>query len=188
MIQHHPQFRHLVGDLHDRLEQVDPRVGGVQHEIGLSEQPKSVDERGALGLFRDVASPEVAVSDASKEPVLVISGQHFSEVRPRGLEVADHADHDGVPLRDFEHPQVVFHPRTRFDLDRADDAEGRRERAIAWRQRGLRRAGVGMARVGRALGPRRIEQMNMGVDDRDRGGCDLRRGPPRRPCRRRVTS
>ena len=91
-------------------------------------------------------------------------------------------------LSHLEHPQVVFHPGARFDLHGADDAERRCQRAIARRQRGLRRSGSRSAGIGCALRARRVEEMDMGVDDRNRcgrlHGQRLGRGPPvRQPAR-----
>ena len=182
MVKDDAQLRHLVGDLHDRLEQIDPRVGGIQDQIRLRQQPKAFDERGASHFLRQVPAPEVAVPDAPEERILVVAAQHLCEVRLPGLEISNHADHDGVRLSHLEHPQVVFHPGARFDFHGADDAERRCQRSIARRQRGLRRSGSRSAGVGRALRARRVEEMDMGVDDRNRcgrlRGQQFGRGPP----------
>ena len=90
---------------------------------------------GDSDLCREVAAPEVAAADAAKQPVLAVTVEILGELRLLRLEVADDGHDDRIALGDFEHPEVVLDPRARLDLDRADGAERRRERAIARRQR-----------------------------------------------------
>ena len=183
MIEHDPQVRHFVGDLHDGLEQVDARVGGIEHEIGLRHELHAVDERRVAGLRGHVPPPQVAVADAAEQRVLVVAREHLREVGLVRFEVADDADDDRVAFGHLEDPQVVFDPRARFDLDRADDAERTRERG------GSEEAGR-VAAVPRlsgpvrdALRPPRIEEVDVRVDDRNRGtrraGGRLRRAVSR---------
>src|SRR3982751_6461888 len=96
VIQHHAKVRDLIRDSNDRLQQGDTRVRRVENEIRLLQQFQSADERGILRLLRDVPSPEIAISNPTKEPVLVIALEHLREVRLVWLEVAAGADDAGV--------------------------------------------------------------------------------------------
>ena len=176
------RVRNGIADADHRFEEWHTRVRGVQHEVRLGEEFQAAEKVGVRGLLRDVASPQVPVADPTEQRVLVVSLQVLRKLRLVWLQVADHADHDRITLGDLEHPEVVLDPRARLDMDRADDAERDRERAIALRVGGDRsgaRRRLGTA-VRRALRARRIEEVNMGVDDRNGRRLRLRA----RSCRR----
>ena len=207
MIEHDTKRRHGVADAEHGFEQRHARVRRVHHEVRFGETLEAADEIRVRGLLRDVSSPEVPVTDPAEERVLVVSLEVLGKLRLVRLQIADDADHDGVSLHDLEHPQVVFDPRARLDLDRADDTERDCEPAIALGVGGdwscaRRRPGTA---VRCALRTRGIEEVNVGVDDgnrrrlrdvglwgpRHRGGSGCRRdagqeGSARTPLLHRV--
>ncbi len=178
VIKHYPKRRHLVGDAQDSLQQREARIGGIHDEIRLREPLQPVDERRHPGLRREIPPPQIAATNAPEQGILAIAAEVLGKLRLLGLEVADDRDDHGVLLCHLEHPQVVLDPRARLDLDRPDGAERRGKRAIARRKRGHRRPRRFRTAIGRTLRAIRIEQMNVGVDDGDRGrlsGVDSRR-------------
>ena len=131
---------------------------------------------GFVDCFDDVAPPQIPVADPAEERVLVVPLEELRKLRLVRLQIPDDANHDRVSLRDLEHPQVVFDPRARLDLDCADDTERDRETAIAV---GVGGDGSGARRRPRtavrcALRTGGIEQVNVGVDDRNRRRLRLR--------------
>ena len=82
-----------------------------------------VCERTVANLVHQVVAPEIAIPDAEKKPVLVITVQVFLELGFAGLKIADHADHDRVLLLNLEHPEVVLDPRTGFDVNGSNDSQ-----------------------------------------------------------------
>jgi hypothetical protein len=109
----------------------------------------------------------------------VVSLEVLGKLRLVRLQIADDADHDRIALRDLEHPQVVFDPWARLDLDRADHAERDGEPAITIGVRSDWRGGRRTA-VWRALRTRGIEKVNVRIDDRNRRLPLRVRGPRRR--------
>jgi hypothetical protein len=91
------------------------------------------------------------------------------------IQASHHADEQRIGRGAFRNPKIVFHPGTGFNHDGADDATGHGKTAIDLRQRQLRRL-ARRPRIWHALRPARIEQMNVGIDDRDRGRCGCGRG------------
>jgi len=170
MIEHDTKRRDGVADPENRVEQRHARVRRVHHEIRVGQPLQAADERRIGGLLRDVSSPEIAAANPAEQRVLVISIEVLRKLRLLRLEIPDDAHDDRVTLRDFQDPEVVFDPWTRLDLDRADDTEWGREPAIAIgirSNRRLTRRGTRTA-VRRALRPRRIEEMDVRIDDWNR--------------------
>src|SRR6185503_1176244 len=124
MVDDNPEIGNLVGDSHDRLQKIDAGICRIEYEIGLSQQLQSTDECGIVRLFGDVTAPQVSISYPPKQRILVVPRQHVAVIRLVGLQIANDADDDRVALSDLEHPQVVFNPGARFNLDRADDSKG----------------------------------------------------------------
>ena len=171
MIDDDPQPRHLIVDADDRLDQVRPGIRRVQRQVGLLQQLKSFYKGWVCNLVHQVVSPEIAVPDAEKKPVLVVTVQIFLELGLVGLKIADGADHHPVRVHDFEHPEVVFDPWAGLDLNRAHNPQRRCQLAISRGQCGLRVSRAG--RIGSALWPRLVEQMDVAVDDGNRGRLSL---------------
>ena len=97
--------------------------------------------------------------------------QVLAKVRLAGLQIPDRPDDDLVLRRHVEHPLVVLEPGAGFHFDRAYDAQRHGDLAIPVGQRRLVQDLVIFRRPGHALRARRVEQMNMRVDDRQ--GCGL---------------
>ena len=158
----------------------------IEHEVGVGEELEPIDENRIVRLLRDIAPPQIAVSDAAEERMLPVAIEVLLELGLVGFQIADHADDDRVALRNVEHPEVVFDPGARFHFDRADRTQRHRQLAIAIGV-GRHGSGAGHARpaVRRALRAGRIEKMNVRVDY---GDCDpltagaLRHGGDGCPC------
>src|SRR5262249_55602962 len=150
-------------DSHNRLKKIDAGIRGIEDQVCLSEQLQPVNESRVAHLFRNVTSPEVPVSNTAKQRILVISREHFAEVRFVGLEVADHSDDDRVPLGNFENPEVVFYPWAGLDLDRTNDPQWCCKCSVTrwqgWLHRHTRRT-----RPRCSLRPGGIEQVDVRVD------------------------
>ena len=160
--------RDLIGDADDRLEKRQAGVGRVHHEVGVGQALQPVDERRHFDLSREVATPEIPATDAAEERILCVAPEILGKLRLLRLEIADGPDDDGILLCHLQDPQVVLYPGARLDFDRADCAERTSERPIARRKRWHRRSGVLGTTIRCPLRAGRIEQVNVGIDDRDR--------------------
>ena len=118
--------------------------------------------------------------------------RYSPKFRLGGIETAHHADEQRIGIGALQDPEIVFDPGTGFHHNGADDAGAGNLLAIGFRQRQLRRLPLGPG-IRHALRAARIEQMNVGVDDRDgalrkngRGGDSCRarqKCPPLHQCR-----
>src|SRR5208283_4809525 len=117
-------------------------------------------------------TPKVAVPNAEEKPVLAIAVQILLELGFVGLKIADRADHHVVLLFHFKHPQVVFDPRAGFDLNGSNDSQRRCQLAVARGQRGFRVSPS--SRIGSALRPGLIEQVDVAIDDGNRRRLSFR--------------
>src|SRR2546430_14953284 len=93
----------------------------------------------------------------------------IAKIRCAGLQVSDHADDDGFVSRYGKDPFVVGRPGAALDSDRADDAVGSGQLSVAIRQRALVDRTV-LWRPRDTLRTRNIEQVNVGVDNRNSFG------------------
>ena len=140
MFEHDPEIRNVILDRQRSLRGASSAglaVSSTRSAWATSLSPSM--NAGFSDLLRDIPSPQIALPDAAEQRVLVIAAEVFCELRFVGLEVADDADDDRIPLGDVEHPEVVFDPGTCLDFDGADGAKRGRELAIPIRIRRDRR-------------------------------------------------
>src|SRR5260370_8214282 len=98
--------------------------------------------------------------------------QLLTEIRFARLQIAHGSNHDGVAGALVKNPLVVLKPRTAFHLDRAYNTQCLGNLTVSLRQSAPIEHRVVLRRPGNALWTRRVEEMNMSIDDRHG------RGPP----------
>src|SRR5437016_1973254 len=122
MIDYDAQVRDLVRYTNHGLDQVRPRIGGVQHQGRVRQQFQAGDKFWLAEFRADVPAPQIPIANAAKQRVAVITLQILRKLRLARLQVPHRADNNGVLGRDVQDPEVVFDPRARFDLDSADNS------------------------------------------------------------------
>ena len=167
MIQHDAQVRHLVADLQYRLHQLHRGVCGVHYQPGIGDALQALDEARVRHLPGNIAAPYIAAANPQEHRVLAEAVEQLGEVRLFGLQVADGADEQGVGFHLLQHPQIVFHPGAGFQLDGSDNVQRLGIGPVGGRQRHaiLLPGPFGGSRIGHALRPAGVEQMDMGVHD-----------------------
>lgn len=70
MINHHPEFRNLIGNLDDVLEQ-GRATHAVQRQARLGERPQVGDKLRLRHFFGDLSPPQLCEPNTSKQQVLV---------------------------------------------------------------------------------------------------------------------
>ncbi len=156
---------------YDIGEQGNAGIGGVHDQVVIGHVFEVGDKGGLLEFAAALAAQ--AVADAPEKGILAEAVEVGAEVGGAGREVTDGADHDFILGGHVEDPLVVLQQAAALDLDRADDAKGFDDGAVTVRERGLVHHGVGrvvLAGVSHAARAEGIEEVDVGVDDRDRVG------------------
>ena len=132
-----------------------------------------------------IARAKAAGADGEVQRVLVIALEIFTKLRLVRIEPSRHTDDDRIRLRDFQIPEVVFHPRAGFHDDGADNAGRPGQRLVQTGQRCFGLSAIfGRAHIAGALRPGAVKQMDMRVDDGDRVDAGAEFFRPLRPAGR----
>ena len=165
MVNHDAQTRNAVRDTHDVRDQRRRGIRGIEDEAGVREKLQAGNEVRMREFRADIAAPQVSTANAEKQRVTVEFIQITAEILLAGLKVADGSNDDLVFGGDIEDPLIIGEPWAAFDLNSADYSEAFRDAAISGGQRRMIEDRVVFWRPRDALRARRVEQVNMCVDD-----------------------
>jgi hypothetical protein len=123
-----------------------------------------------------IAIPQVAVAYAKKKRTAMKAIESCAELRSFGLKVPYETKHDGVSIHNILEPEIIHQPWAALDSYCSNNTMRLGEPCLATRQRGMVQDSVRFLGPGNAATPRRIEEMNMSVNHRDRGAKCLKQG------------
>ncbi len=133
VVDDYPQIGNFVCEAHDRIDQGRVRIRRVQFQIRFGEDLEIRNERWFREPLSEISVPEIAVTDAAEQRILVEAFKLAGKFRLARFEISDCAHDNRIFGSEVEHPLVVFEPGARFNFDGAHDAERLSDSSVAGR-------------------------------------------------------
>ena len=165
VVHHQPQAGRGIHRQQGAAQQLEGRVRHVQRLAGVGETLQAIGHAGLQHLSVAVHGPDLGIANAAPERVPGEAREIFGKFRFRRIQTAHHADTQRIGFGAFENPQIVLDPGAGLHHDGADDSNAFDLGAVVVRRGDLRRL-IARAGIRHPLRPARIEQMDMGINDR----------------------